>query len=543
MSKQIIFNEDARKSLLAGLDKLANTVKVTLGPRGRNVLLSRPFGAPIVTKDGVSVAKEIVLEDAYENMGAQLLKEVSIRTNDIAGDGTTTATVLASAIAKEGLKSVTAGVNPMGIKRGIDKAVEAAVKELRDMAQSIESHEEIKQVASISANNDYVIGAEIADAIDKVGKDGVITIEESKTMESYTDIVEGMQFDRGYISPHFAANFETGIVEYENPYILFFEKKISAMAPLLPLLESIAQSGKPLIIIAEDVDAEALATLIVNAMRGILQVCAIKSPGFGDRRGQMLEDIAILAGGKVVSEDAGMKLETVTIEELGSAKSIKVSKESTTIIGGAGTMDALKARSEMLKMQIDSTTSDFDREKLQERLAKLSGGVAVINVGAATEVELKEKKHRVEDALSATRAALEEGIVAGGGSALVTVHGLLENIDTSTWTEEEIVGLKIVREAILEPAKQISENAGINGALTIDKILNDKDGRGFNASTLKMANMVEDGIIDPVMVTRSALQNAASISGLLLTTEAIVCDASAGESTPEMPMGMPPGMM
>ena len=524
MAKQLLFTEEARRSLLSGVEKLSRAVMVTLGPKGRNVLLDKKFGAPTVTKDGVSVAREIELEDPFENMGAQLVKEVAIKTNDVAGDGTTTATVLAYSIAKEGLKSVAAGVNPMSLKRGIDKAVELAKIEIVKMHKDIKDKDEIGQVATISANNDKEIGEQIANAMEKVGKDGVITVEESKTIETSIEYVEGMQFDRGYLSAYFATNRDTMSALLEDPYILIFEKKISTMKDLLPVLEKVVQTGKQLLIIAEDVDGEALPTLVVNHMRGALQVCAVKAPGFGDRRKAMLEDIAILTGGELVSEDLGMKLENVELKQLGRAKSVKVEKENTTIVNGAGTAKAIKDRVAQIRAQIEETTSDYDREKLQERLAKLAGGVAVINVGAPTEVELKEKKHRVEDALSATRAALEEGIVPGGGVALVQVAQALEKADISMLTEEEKIGFKIARRAMEEPIRQIANNAGVDGAIIADKAKSEKKGWGFDANKMEWVDMMKAGIIDPAKVTRSALQNAASIAGLLLTTECAVTD-------------------
>ena len=537
MAKQLQFNEDARKSLLSGIEKLSDAVKVTLGPKGRNVLLDKKFGAPTVTKDGVSVAREIELEDPFENMGAQLLKEVATKTNDVAGDGTTTATVLAYSIVKEGLKSVAAGINPMGIKRGIDKAVEFAVEEIKKMAQEINDKGEISQVAAISANNDMEIGEEIAHAMEKVGKDGVITVEESKTIETTTDFVEGMQFDRGFLSPYFATNRDSMISVMENPYILIFDKKISNMKDLLPILEKIAQSGKALLIIAEDVEGEALATLVVNTIRGALNVCAVKAPGFGDRRKAMLEDIAILTGGKVISEDIGLKLESTEIEDLGMAKMIKVEKENTTIINGEGKEQDIKERIAQIKTQIEDTTSDYDREKLQERLAKLAGGVAVINVGAATEVELKEKKHRVEDALSATRAAIEEGIVPGGGLTLVQVANSIDKFNVSDLPEDEKVGFKIVKRSLEEPIRQIADNAGVDGAIIADKAKSEKKGIGFDANKMEWTDMIKAGIIDPAKVTRSALQNAASIAGLLLTTECAITDLPEEASAGAPPMG------
>jgi chaperonin GroEL len=532
MAKQLKFEEEARRALLRGVEKMSNAVKVTLGPKGRNVLLDKKFGAPTVTKDGVSVAKEIELEDPYENMGAQLLKEVATKTNDVAGDGTTTATVLAYSIIKEGLKSVAAGINPMGIKRGIDKAVEIAVEEIKKASKEIKEKEEIAQVAAISANNDMEIGKEIADAMEKVGKDGVITVEESKTIETTTEYVEGMQFDRGYISPYFATNRDTMTTVLENPYILIHDKKISNMKELLPVLEKVAQAGKPLLIIAEDVEGEALATLVVNNLRGTLNACAVKAPGFGDRRKAMLEDIAILTGGQVISEELGLKLENTELSQMGRAKMVKVDKENTTIVSGEGKPQDIKDRIAQIKAQIEETTSDYDREKLQERLAKLAGGVAVINVGAATETELKEKKHRVEDALSATRAAIEEGIIPGGGVTLAQIVPILEKHDISSLDEEEKVGFRIVMRALEEPIRQIAENAGVDGSIIAEKAKNEKKGVGFDAQKMEWTNMMKAGIIDPAKVARSALQNAASIAGLLLTTECAITEIPEKEKTP-----------
>jgi chaperonin GroEL len=535
MAKQLQFDEEARRSLVAGIEKLSKAVKVTLGPKGRNVLIDKKFGAPTVTKDGVSVAREIELEDPFENMGAQLLKEVATKTNDVAGDGTTTATVLAYAITKEGMKSVAAGVNPMGIRRGIDKAVEDTVKELKRQAKMIKDKEELAQVASISANNDREIGDEIANAMEKVGKDGVITVEESKTIETTTDFVEGMQFDRGYLSPYFATNRDTMVSILEDPYILIYDKKISNMKDLLPILEKVAQAGKPILIIAEDVDGEALATLIVNTIRGTLTAVAVKAPGFGDRRKAMLEDIAILTGGEVVSEELGLKLENTDLNQLGRAKTVKVEKDNTTIINGAGKQADIKDRISQIKVQIQDTTSDYDREKLQERLAKLAGGVAVVNVGAATEVELKEKKHRVEDALSATRAAIEEGVIAGGGIALIQAAKVLANKNLSGLTEEEVIGYKIVRRALEEPVRQIAENAGLDGSIIAEKAKNEESDVGFDAAKMNWVNMFEAGITDPAKVTRNALQNAASIAALILSTECSITDIPTEE--PAMPAG------
>ena len=535
MAKQLQFNEEARKSLVNGVEKISKAVMTTLGPKGRLVLLDKKYGAPTVTKDGVSVAREIELEDPFENMGAQLLKEVAAKTNDVAGDGTTTATVLAWSITKEGMKSVAAGVNPMGIRRGIDKAVQDAVECIKSEAKMIQDKEEIAQVASISANNDRTIGDEIANAMDKVGKDGVITVEESKTIDTTVDFVEGMQFDRGYLSAYFCNNRDTMTCVMDNPYILIYDKKISNMKELLPLLEKVAQSGKPLVMIAEDVDGEALATLVLNAVRGTLNVVAVKAPGFGDRRKAMLEDIAVLTGGQVITEELGMKLEDADITMLGRAKRVTVDKDNTTIINGAGEASAIRDRIAMIKVQIADCTSDYDREKLQERLAKLAGGVAVVNVGAATEVELKEKKHRVEDALSATRAAIEEGVIPGGGVALVQASKVLESKDLEGLTEEEKVGYRIVRRALEEPIRQISENAGVDGAIVADKCKNAEKGVGFDANTMKWVNMVEAGIIDPVKVTRTALQNATSVASTFLTTESVVADIK--EDAPAMPAG------
>ena len=540
MAKQLQFNEEARRSLVVGVEKISRAVKVTLGPKGRNVLIEKKFGAPTVTKDGVSVAREIELDDPFENMGAQLLKEVATKTNDVAGDGTTTATVLAYSITKEGMKSVAAGVNPMGIRRGIDKAVEDTIKELKRQAKMIKDKEELAQVATISANNDREIGDEIANAMEKVGKDGVITVEESKTIETTTDFVEGMQFDRGYLSPYFATNRDTMVSILEDPYILIYDKKISNMKDLLSVLEKVAQAGKPVLIIAEDVDGEALATLIVNTIRGTLTAVAVKAPGFGDRRKAMLEDIAILTGGQVISEELGLKLENTDLTQLGRAKTVKVEKDNTTIINGAGKQSDIKDRISQIKVQIQDTTSDYDREKLQERLAKLAGGVAVINVGAATEVELKEKKHRVEDALSATRAAIEEGVIAGGGVALIQAARALESKNLSNLPEEEAIGYKIVRRALEEPIRQIAENAGLDGAIISEKAKTEKPEVGFDAAKMVWVNMFEAGITDPAKVTRSALQNAASIASLILTTECSITEIPAPE--PPVPAGAGGGM-
>jgi chaperonin GroEL len=537
MAKQLLFNEEGRRKLLAGVEQISRAVKVTLGPKGRNVLLDKKFGAPTVTKDGVSVAKEIELSDPYENMGAQLLKEVATKTNDVAGDGTTTATVLAYALVKKGLESVSAGMTPIELKRGIDKAVEIAVEEIKKNSKDIKEKEEISNVASISANNDVEIGKTIADAMDKVGKDGVITVEESKTMETSIEFVEGMQFDRGYISAYFVTDRDTMTSVYEDAYILIHDKKISSMKDMLPLLEKIVQNGKPLLIIAEDVDGEALSTLVLNSLRGTLRACAVKAPGFGDRRKAMLEDIAILTGGTVITEELGLKLENTDLSQLGKAKTIKIDKDNTTIINGAGKEKDIKDRIAQIKAQIADTTSDYDREKLQERLAKLAGGVAVINVGAATEVELKEKKHRVEDALSATRAAIEEGIVPGGGLALIQAIPVLEKADLSKYTRDEGVGFQIVKRALEEPIRQIAENAGLDAGIIADKAKHEKAGIGFDAAKEEWVDMVKAGIIDPAKVTRSALQHAASIASLLLTTECAITDLPEKKDAPAMPGG------
>jgi chaperonin GroEL len=542
MAKQLLFNEDARRKLLAGVEQISNAVKVTLGPKGRNVLLDKKFGAPTVTKDGVSVAKEVELADPYENMGAQLLKEVATKTNDVAGDGTTTATVLAYSLVKEGLKSVAAGMTPIELKRGIDKAVGIAVEEIKKNSKEIKDKEEISHVASVSANNDAEIGNTIADAMEKVGKDGVITVEESKTMDTSIEFVEGMQFDRGYISAYFVTDRDTMTTVYDDVYVLIHDKKISTMKDMLPLLEKVAQTGKPLLIIAEDVDGEALSTLVLNSLRGTLKAVAVKAPGFGDRRKAMLEDIAILTGGEVITEELGIKLENTDISQLGKAKTVKIDKDNTTIINGAGKPKEIQDRIAQLKAQIEDTTSDYDREKLQERLAKLAGGVAVINVGAATEVELKEKKHRVEDALSATRAAIEEGIVPGGEIALIQAAIALETADLSGLTDDEKVGFKIVKRALEEPIRQIAENAGLDGAVIADRAKSEKKGIGFDASKLEWVDMVKAGIIDPAKVTRSALQNAASIASLLLTTECAITDIPEKKEAAPMPGGGMGGM-
>ena len=534
MAKQLLFNEEARKSILAGVEQISNAVKVTLGPKGRNVLIDKSFGAPTVTKDGVSVAREVELENKFENMGAQLLKEVATKTNDVAGDGTTTATVLAYSMVKEGLKAVAAGMTPLELKRGIDKAVAIAVEDIQKNSKEIKGSEEVAHVASVSANNDAEIGKIIADAIAKVGKDGVIDVGEAQTMETVTDYVEGMQFDRGYISSYFVTDRDRMETVFENPYILIYDKSISTMKDLLPLLEQVAQSGRPLLIIAEDVEGEALATLVVNSLRGALKTCAVKAPGFGDRRKEMLEDIAVLTGGQVVSEELGFKLEAAQISMLGQAKSIKIDKDNTMIIDGAGKSKDIKDRVTQIKAQLDATDSEYDSEKLRERLAKLSGGVAVIKIGAVTEVEMKEKKHRVEDALSATRAAIEEGIVAGGGLAMIQAIAALEKADMSSLTEDEKVGFKIVKRALEEPIRQIAENAGLDGAVIAEKA-KEKKGVGFDAAKMEWTDMVKAGIIDPAKVTRSALQNAASIASLLLTTECAITDIPEKQAGPAMP--------
>ncbi|UII24062.1 chaperonin GroEL [Fulvivirga ligni] len=542
MAKEILFNTDAREKLKKGVDALSNAVKVTLGPKGRNVILDKKFGAPTVTKDGVSVAKDIELEDPIENMGAQLVKEVASKTADDAGDGTTTATVLAQAIFGHGIKNVAAGANPMDLKRGIDKAVTAVVENLKQQSKTIDSSNEIAQVGTISANNDAEIGKMIADAMDKVGKDGVITVEEAKGTETEVKTVEGMQFDRGYLSPYFVTNTEKMEAELDNPYILIYDKKISAMKELLPILEAAAQTGKPLLIIAEDVDGEALATLVVNKIRGALKIAAVKAPGFGDRRKAMLEDIAILTGGTVISEERGYKLEAATLEYLGTAEKVNIDKDNTTIVNGAGNKDDINARVNQIKAQIESTTSDYDKEKLQERLAKLSGGVAILYVGAATEVEMKEIKDRVDDALHATRAAVQEGVVAGGGVALIRAIDALENVATDN--EDQATGVNIIRLAIEAPLRTIVTNAGQEGSVIVQKIREGKDDFGYNARDNKYENLIKAGVIDPTKVTRLALENASSIAGLLLTTEAVVADIPEADHAPAMPGGGGmPGMM
>jgi chaperonin GroEL len=539
MAKEIKFNIDARDKLKSGVDQLADAVKVTLGPKGRNVVIEKKFGAPQITKDGVTVAKEIELPDAYENLGAQMVKEVASKTGDDAGDGTTTATVLAQSIIAVGLKNVTAGANPMDLKRGIDKAVAKVVSSLADQAHTIgDDYKKIESVAKVSANNDDTIGALIAEAMQKVHKEGVITIEESKGTDTYVDVVEGMQFDRGYISPYFVTDAEKMAAELENPYILIHDKKISTMKDLLPVLEATAQAGRPLMIISEDVDGEALATLVVNRLRGSLKVCAVKAPGFGDRRKEMLEDIAVLTGGTVITEEKGMKLEQATLEMLGQAEKITVDKENTTIVNGSGAPDTIKARVSQIKKQIETTTSDYDREKLQERLAKLAGGVAVIYVGAASEVEMKEKKDRVDDALSATRAAVEEGIVPGGGVAYLRTVPALNELKGEN--EDEQTGIEIVKRAVEEPLRQIVENAGKEGAVVVQKVREGKDDFGYNARTDKYENLYETGVIDPAKVARIALENAASIAGMLLTTETVIVEEKEKEQP--MPAGGHGGM-
>ncbi|MCX7712324.1 MAG: chaperonin GroEL [Chthoniobacterales bacterium] len=532
-AKQLQFDENARQSLLRGVEKLAKAVKATLGPSGRNVILDKKFGSPTITKDGVTVAKEIELEDPYENMGAQLVREVASKTSDVAGDGTTTATVLAEAIFREGLKNVTAGANPTLLQRGIQKAVEAVVEEIGKISKKVQDSQEIAQVATVSANWDTNIGKIIAEAMEKVGKDGTITVEEAKSIETTLEVVEGMQFDKGYLSPYFVTNSEDMEAVLENAYILIHEKKISSLKDLLPLLEKIAKAGRPLLIIAEDVEGEALATLVVNKLRGTLQVCAVKAPGFGDRRKAMLEDIAILTGGRCITEDLGIKLESVDISDLGQAKRITVDKDNTTIVEGAGKNSEIQARVAQIRRQIEETTSDYDREKLQERLAKLAGGVAVINVGAATETEMKEKKARVEDALHATRAAVEEGIVPGGGVAFIRAQKALEKLNLSG---DEAIGVNIVRRAIEAPLRQLADNAGKEGALIVEQVKKLSGNEGYNVATDEYVDLVKAGIVDPAKVARTALQNAASISGLLLTTEALVTEIPEKEkNTPKTP--------
>lgn len=542
MAKEILFDQNARGRILKGVNTLADTVKVTLGPKGRNVVIEKSFGAPIITKDGVTVAKEIELENKFENMGAQMVKEVASKTSDVAGDGTTTATVLAQAIYREGSKLVAAGLNPMSLKRGIDKAVEAVVECLKKMSKPTKDKKEIAQVGTISANNDESIGNIIAEAMDKVGKDGVITVEEAKGMETTLEVVEGMQFDRGYLSPYFVTDPERMEVNLDNPYILLSDKKISVMKDLLPLLEQVARSGKSLLIIAEDVEGEALATLVVNKLRGTLNVSAVKAPAFGDRKKAMLEDIAVLTRGEVVSDDLGVKLENLTLNQLGQAKKVTIDKDNTTIVGGSGAKKDIEGRIKQLRAQIEETTSDYDREKLQERLAKLVGGVAIVRVGAATEIEMKEKKDRVEDALNATRAAVEEGIVPGGGVALLNSVSALTQIKFSD--EDEKSGVDIVRRALEEPIRQIAENAGVEGSIVVDRVRQSKEGHGFDASKEEYTDLLKAGIIDPTKVARIALQNAASVASLLLTTEAMVAEKpkeekdKSGHGHSHMPSGM-----
>ena len=527
-AKQLVFDEEARHALLAGVAKLARAVKATLGPKGRNVVLDKKFGSPTVTKDGVTVAKEIDLEDAYENMGAQMVREVASKTSDAAGDGTTTATVLAESIYREGLKYVTSGANPIGIQRGITKAVDSAVAQLAKIAKKVKDKDEIKQVATVSANWDGTIGEIIADAMDKVGKDGTITVEEAKSIETTLDVVEGMQFDKGYLSPYFVTDSDSMECRLSDPYILIYEKKVSNLKDLLPILEKVAKVGKPLMIIAEDIEGEALATLVVNKLRGTLNICAVKAPGFGDRRKAMLEDIAILTGGRCITEDLGIKLENIAVEDLGSAKSVVVDKENTTIVEGAGKSSDIQGRVNQIRRQIEETTSDYDREKLQERLAKLAGGVAVINVGAATETEMKEKKARVEDALHATRAAVEEGIVPGGGVALLRTLPAIEKCEGAN--DDENIGISIVRRAVEEPLRALSANAGEEGSLIVQEVKRVKGNNGYNVATGEYTDLVKAGVVDPKKVTRTALQNAGSIAGLLLTTEALITEIPEKEA-------------
>ncbi|MGN1071404.1 MAG: chaperonin GroEL [Bradymonadia bacterium] len=538
-AKEIIFSEQARKKVLRGVNQIADAVKVTLGPKGRNVVIQKSYGAPLITKDGVTVAKEVELDDKFENMGAQMVREVASKTNDIAGDGTTTATVLAQAIFREGAKFVIAGQSPISIKRGIDKAVEAVVAELKKIARPTQSEQEIEQVGTISANADKTVGEILARAMSEVGKDGVITVEEAKGLETELKVVEGMQFDRGYLSPYFVTNTDRMTVEFDKPKILLYEKKISSMVELLPILEKVAGQSRPLLIIAEDVENEALATLVVNRMRGSLQVCAVKAPGFGDRRKAMMEDIAALTGGTLITSDLGMKLEDATLEMLGEAERVNVDKDNTTIVNGAGKTEAIQARVNQIRAAIEESKSDYDREKLQERLAKLVGGVAVVQVGAATEVEMKEKKARVEDALNATRAAIEEGIVPGGGVALVRAQKALDSLKLST---EEQFSVDIVRRALEEPMRQIAENAGVDGSIVVQKVREGKDGFGYNAATDTYEDLLAAGVIDPAKVTRSALQYAASIAGLLLTTDAMIAELPKEDKAPAMPAGGMGGM-
>jgi chaperonin GroEL len=539
-AKQLVFDEQARQALLKGVQKLAKAVVATLGPKGRNVVLDKKFGSPTVTKDGVTVAKEIELDDPYENMGAQMVREVASKTSDAAGDGTTTATVLAEAIYREGLKYVTSGANPIGIQRGIQKAVDAAVEQLAKIAKKVKDKEEIKQVATVSANWDTTIGEIIADAMDKVGKDGTITVEEAKSIDTTLEVVEGMQFDKGYLSPYFVTNAETMIAKLEDAYILNYEKKISSLKDLLPVLEKVAKVGKPLLIISEEVEGEALATLVVNKLRGTINVCAVKAPGFGDRRKAMMEDIAILTGGKCITEDLGLKLESIGLEDLGRAKSIEVDKENTTIIEGYGKSSEIQGRVNQIRRQIEETTSDYDREKLQERLAKLAGGVAVINVGAATETEMKEKKARVEDALHATRAAVEEGIVPGGGVALIRCIAAIDALNLKD--DDEKIGVDIIKRAVESPLRSLAANAGVEGSLIVQEVKKRKGNEGYNVATGEYEDLVKAGVVDPKKVTRSALQNAASIAGLLLTTECLITEVPEKEK-PAAPAGHGPGGM
>jgi chaperonin GroEL len=540
-AKEVKFSSDARERMLRGVDTLANAVKVTLGPKGRNVVLDKAFGAPRITKDGVSVAKEIELEDKFENMGAQMVREVASKTNDIAGDGTTTATVLAQSIVKEGAKAVAAGMNPMDLKRGVDLAAAEAVKALTAASKTITTSAEVAQVGTISANGDEQVGKDIAEAMQKVGNEGVITVEEAKSLETELEVVEGMQFDRGYLSPYFVTNADKMMADLEKPYILLHEKKLSNLQAMLPILEAVVQSSRPLLIIAEDVEGEALATLVVNKLRGGLKIAAVKAPGFGDRRKAMLEDIAILTGGTVISEDLGIKLENVTLDMLGTAEKVTITKENTTIVDGAGSKDDINGRVSQIKAQIEETTSDYDREKLQERLAKLAGGVAVIRVGGATEIEVKEKKDRVDDALNATRAAVEEGIVPGGGTALLRAKKAVEGLSSDN--ADIAAGIKIVLRALEAPIRQIAENAGVEGSIVVGKIQeNDDPSFGFNAQTEQFVNMIEAGIIDPTKVVRTALQDAASVAGLLITTEAMVAELPKKDSAPAMPGGDMGGM-
>jgi chaperonin GroEL len=534
-AKQIVYSENARASILRGVNQLADAVKATLGPKGRNAILDKKFGAPLITKDGVTVAKEIELKDPYENMGAQLVREVASKTSDVAGDGTTTATVLAQAIFREGVKNITAGANPMDIKRGIDKAVEAVVEELKKLSKPCKAKKEISQIGTISANNDATIGDLIAEAMEKVGKDGVITVEEAKSMSTSLDVVEGMQFDRGYISPYFITDAERMEVSLEDAFLLIHEKKISSMKDLLPLLEQVAKMGKPLVLIAEDIEGEALATLVVNKLRGILNVAAVKAPGFGDRRKAMLEDIATLTGGQVISEDLGLKLENVKLTDLGRAKRVTIDKDNTTIVEGHGDEKKIQARVKQVKAQIDETTSDYDREKLQERLAKIVGGVAVINVGASTETEMKEKKARVEDALHATKAAVEEGIVPGGGVALLRCVSALDKI--TNLPHDQQVGVNIVKRALEEPIRQIAQNAGLEGSVVVERVKKEAANSGFDAAAEKYVDLIEAGIIDPTKVTRYALQNAASVASLMLTTEVMVSEIPDEKKSQGMPGG------